>query len=87
MSKVKVHDAAELAATNQMTKNLACEWAKDDIRVNAVTPWIINTPLVQANAVRQFAPPILSVLHVPYISCLFFYIIKTSLEFQALPSW
>ena len=55
MSKVKVHDAAELAATNQMTKNLACEWAKDDIRVNAVTPWIINTPLVQANAVRHFS--------------------------------
>lgn len=33
------------AALNQLTKNLACEWAKDNIRVNAVAPWIIRTPL------------------------------------------
>ncbi|KAF5177408.1 Tropinone reductase-like protein, partial [Thalictrum thalictroides] len=37
-------------AINQITKNLACEWAKDNIRVNSVTPWVINTPLVKANA-------------------------------------
>ena len=33
------------AALSQMSYNLACEWAKDNIRVNAVSPWYINTPL------------------------------------------
>ncbi len=33
------------AAMNQMTRNLACEWAPDNIRVNAIAPWYINTPL------------------------------------------
>jgi tropinone reductase I len=31
------------AAIVQMTKNLACEWAKDGIRVNAIAPWYIRT--------------------------------------------
>lgn len=35
------------AALIQLTKNLAGEWAKDNIRVNAVSPWYINTPLAQ----------------------------------------
>ena len=35
------------AAMTQMTCNLACEWAKDNIRVNVLAPWYINTPLVQ----------------------------------------
>nr|WP_020529473.1 SDR family oxidoreductase [Flexithrix dorotheae] len=35
------------AAINQFSKNLAVEWAKDNIRVNAVAPWYINTPLAQ----------------------------------------
>lgn len=35
------------AAMNQMTRNLAGEWAADGIRVNAVAPWYINTPLAQ----------------------------------------
>ncbi|XP_031256969.1 tropinone reductase homolog [Pistacia vera] len=39
---------ATKGAMNQVTKNLACEWAKDDIRVNAVAPWIIRTPLIVA---------------------------------------
>ncbi|MDN5925179.1 MAG: SDR family oxidoreductase [Xanthomonadales bacterium] len=31
------------AAIHQMTRNLACEWADDGIRVNAVAPWYIRT--------------------------------------------
>lgn len=35
------------AALTQLTRNLAAEWAKDRIRVNAVAPWYISTPLAQ----------------------------------------
>ncbi|GER34944.1 NAD(P)-binding Rossmann-fold superfamily protein, partial [Striga asiatica] len=35
-------------AINQLTKNLACEWAKDNIRVNSVAPWYIKTSLVKS---------------------------------------
>ncbi|KAH9605727.1 hypothetical protein KSS87_019440 [Heliosperma pusillum] len=34
-------------ALNQLAKNLACEWAKDNIRVNVVAPGAISTPLTQ----------------------------------------
>lgn len=33
------------AAMLQLTRNLAVEWAPDGIRVNAVAPWYIKTPL------------------------------------------
>ena len=33
------------AAMLQLTRNLAVEWAPDNIRVNAVAPWYIKTPL------------------------------------------
>ncbi|KAK9913595.1 hypothetical protein M0R45_037406 [Rubus argutus] len=39
--------AATKAAINQLTKNLACEWAKDNIRSNAVAPWYTRTSLVE----------------------------------------
>jgi len=35
------------AAMVQMTKNLACEWAQEKIRVNAIAPWYIETPLAK----------------------------------------
>lgn len=36
-----------VGAINQLTKNLACEWGKDNIRTNSIAPGITRTPLVQ----------------------------------------
>nr|POF02300.1 tropinone reductase like, chloroplastic [Quercus suber] len=38
---------ATKGAINQLTKPLACEWAKDNIRSNAVAPWYIRTSMVE----------------------------------------
>jgi Tropinone reductase 1 len=35
------------AAADQLTRNLAVEWAEDKIRVNSIAPWYIDTPLVE----------------------------------------
>lgn len=35
------------AALIQFTRNIAVEWASDGIRVNAVSPWYIQTPLTE----------------------------------------
>ncbi len=45
--KTGVIYAMTKAAINQLTKNLAVEWASDKIRVNAVAPWYIRTPLAE----------------------------------------
>ncbi|CAN1315303.1 Tropinone reductase homolog [Linum perenne] len=37
-------------AMNQMTRTLGCEWAKDNIRVNAIAPGLIQAPLNMSQA-------------------------------------
>lgn len=39
--------AMSKAGMDQMTRNLAVEWADDGIRVNGVAPWYIETPLAR----------------------------------------
>ncbi|KAI4383868.1 hypothetical protein MLD38_009663 [Melastoma candidum] len=39
--------AATKGAINQLTRSLACEWAGDNIRCNAVAPWYIKTSMVE----------------------------------------
>ncbi|XP_065877911.1 tropinone reductase homolog At5g06060-like [Euphorbia lathyris] len=46
LKNMSVHGATK-GAINQLTKNLACEWAKDNIRSNAVAPWYIKTSMVE----------------------------------------
>ncbi|MBS0589190.1 MAG: SDR family oxidoreductase [Proteobacteria bacterium] len=41
------------AALAQLTKNLACEWAEDGIRVNAVAPWYIRTQRTAAKLANE----------------------------------
>ncbi|CAI0393053.1 unnamed protein product [Linum tenue] len=48
-SLVFMSSVAGVGAMNQLTKNLACEWAKDNIRVNSVAPWFTTTPLVESH--------------------------------------
>ncbi|PIN12974.1 Reductase [Handroanthus impetiginosus] len=39
--------AASKGAINQLTKNLACEWAKDNIRTNTVAPFGVRTTILK----------------------------------------
>ncbi|XP_074582602.1 noroxomaritidine/norcraugsodine reductase-like isoform X2 [Curcuma longa] len=38
---------ASKGAVNQLTRSLACEWARDNIRTNCVAPGSIKTPLLE----------------------------------------
>ncbi|CAK9184784.1 unnamed protein product, partial [Ilex paraguariensis] len=38
---------ASKAAIKQITQNLACEWAKDNIRTNTVAPWGVKTTVMK----------------------------------------
>ncbi|XP_040873428.1 tropinone reductase homolog [Glycine max] len=40
--------AASKGALNQFTKNIALEWAKDNIRANTVAPGAVNTELLDS---------------------------------------
>ncbi|CAH1445346.1 unnamed protein product [Lactuca virosa] len=39
--------SATKGAMNQLAKNFACEWGKDNIRTNSVAPWFTKTPLIE----------------------------------------
>jgi Tropinone reductase 1 len=39
--------AMSKAAVTQLTRNLAVEWAEKNIRMNAIAPWYIRTPLAE----------------------------------------
>ncbi|VFQ80395.1 unnamed protein product [Cuscuta campestris] len=53
--------AASKGALNQLTKNLACEWAKDNIRVNCVAPWVIRSSLSEhAPGLKKLAEKVAS---------------------------
>lgn len=48
--------AATKSAVIQISKNLACEWAKDGIRTNAVAPWAVNTGVKVENVSYNSLP-------------------------------
>nr|GMC93725.1 tropinone reductase homolog [Ipomoea batatas] len=41
--------AASKGGINSLVRNLACEWASDNIRVNAVAPWLMRTSLTESS--------------------------------------
>jgi Tropinone reductase 1 len=40
--------ASAKSAVNQLTRSLASEWGKYNIRVNAILPWFVKTPLTES---------------------------------------
>ncbi|KAI7980900.1 hypothetical protein LOK49_Contig94G00005, partial [Camellia lanceoleosa] len=51
---VSIYAAAkDTCAINQRTRNLASEWAKDNIRTNTVAPWAVKTTIMKPEKVEQ----------------------------------
>ncbi|KAG6433808.1 hypothetical protein SASPL_105425 [Salvia splendens] len=64
--------AASKGAINQLTKNLACEWAKDNIRANAVAPFGVKTTIIKPEevdvSILQKLAPLMARTHVNRIA-------------------
>ncbi|KAK8280438.1 hypothetical protein E1A91_D09G173800v1 [Gossypium mustelinum] len=54
--------SASKGAINQITKNLACEWAKDNIRTNTVSPWGVRTSITKPEADAPFVEEFLRLI-------------------------
>ena len=73
-----------VGAINQLARNLACEWARDDIRANAVAPNFIQTAMAQpvmSNKLYRFFfffPPNY-LMHFSFSSLFFFFEKKNQL--------
>ena len=50
----RAHYCASKAAVEGLTRDLACEWGRHGVRVNAVAPNVTDTPLVRANLPPAF---------------------------------
>uniref|UniRef100_A0A9I9DKA8 Tropinone reductase-like protein n=1 Tax=Cucumis melo TaxID=3656 RepID=A0A9I9DKA8_CUCME len=46
--KISIYVATK-GAIKQITKNLACEWAKDNIRINTVASWRVRTTISKSD--------------------------------------
>ncbi|KAL7204227.1 hypothetical protein ACSBR2_017321 [Camellia fascicularis] len=56
LKSMSVHGATK-GVINQLTRNLAYEWPKDNFRSNAVAPWYIKTSMVeQCFHVKNYKP-------------------------------
>ncbi|CAH2060169.1 unnamed protein product [Thlaspi arvense] len=62
--------SATKGAINQLTRSLACEWAKDKIRINAVAPWYIKTSMVEQGTEQKERSNFVSCCHLLTSSCL-----------------
>lgn len=60
---------------NQVTKNLACEWAQDNIRANTVAPWVIRTSRTEGPLGVRFS------LEYFFLFFSFFFWLQFSLEY------
>ncbi|XP_050938853.1 tropinone reductase homolog, partial [Cucumis melo] len=49
LPKISIY-AATKGAIKQITKNLVCEWAKDNIRINTVASWRVRTIISKQDA-------------------------------------
>ncbi|KAF2545556.1 hypothetical protein F2Q70_00023781 [Brassica cretica] len=49
---------ATKGAISQMSRNLACEWANDNIRANTIAPGVIATPAAKTEFAKNIAPNI-----------------------------